>query len=50
MIRYIFLLIGISFLTHSVQAQEVWTLQKCIEHAKKNNHEIRSVSKFKCQY
>ena len=39
--RNTFLLILLCIICYNVQAQEVWSLQKCVEHAQKNNLNLR---------
>lgn len=38
------LFIGITFLTYSVQAQKIWTLEECIQYANKHNLVIQQVA------
>jgi outer membrane protein len=39
--KFTFVLIAIGFLACSVKAQEVWSLQKCIDHALQNNITVK---------
>ena len=41
MIRNTILLVLLCLMGYSTQAQEVWSLQKCVEHAQKNNLNLR---------